>query len=278
MSHAATNWAIRQRGLKPATKIVLWHLADCHNGHTGQCNPKQSTLADMCEMSRSTLNLHLEKLEVLGLIRRVTSVDETTKRQRPTHYVLALDDAESAVSENKTRAQDAVQPSLDIAEPRPEYGHGAVSENRQNPCPNLDDYRVRKSDTKNPVKEPRKGTGKKERDDARILEILSTVVSTDVAVGFIELRNKKRAFITEHAADLMVKDLTGHPNPDAVVEASIKAGWTGLFPDKIGGPREQFAPDRRTAAADHAFAERTAFAATNRSPTRSDFGFGGNHS
>lgn len=40
-----------------------------------------------------------------------------------------------------------------------------------------------------------------------------------------------------------------------------------------GGPREHFAPDRRAAAADHAFTERTAFAATNRSPTRSDFGF-----
>lgn len=32
--------------------------------------------------------------------------------------------------------------------------------------------------------------------------------------------------------------------------------------------------DRRTASADDAFAERTAFAARNRSPTRSDFGFG----
>lgn len=238
MSHAATNWAIRQRGLKPATKIVLWHLADCHNGHTGQCNPKQSTLADMCEMSRSTLNLHLEKLEWLGLIRRITSIDESTKRQRPTHYVLALDDAEIAVSENKTQTQGLVQSSLDIVEPCPKIGHGAVSENQQNPCPNFDDYRVRKSDTKNPVKEPKNGTRKKERDDARILEILSAVVSTDVAAGFIELRNKKRAFITEHAARLMVRDLTNHPDPDAVVEASIKAGWTGLFPEKIGGPRE----------------------------------------
>ena len=36
--------------------------------------------------------------------------------------------------------------------------------------------------------------------------------------------------------------------------------------------------DRRIAAADDAFAERIAFAARNRSPTRSDFGFGGNDS
>ncbi len=33
MSHAATNWAIQQRGLKPVTKIVLW-LTDqqCRRG------------------------------------------------------------------------------------------------------------------------------------------------------------------------------------------------------------------------------------------------------
>ena len=28
MSHKATVWAIQQRGLKPATKIVLWFLCD----------------------------------------------------------------------------------------------------------------------------------------------------------------------------------------------------------------------------------------------------------
>ena len=31
MSHAATNWAIQQRVLKPASKIVLSHLCDRHN-------------------------------------------------------------------------------------------------------------------------------------------------------------------------------------------------------------------------------------------------------
>jgi hypothetical protein len=34
MSHEATNWAIKQRGLKPTTKIVLWHLCDRFNPTT----------------------------------------------------------------------------------------------------------------------------------------------------------------------------------------------------------------------------------------------------
>lgn len=271
MSHAATNWAIRQRGLKPATKIVLWHLADCHNAHTGQCNPKQSTLADMCEMSRSTLNLHLEKLEALGLIKRVISVDEATKRQRPTHYVLALDEAEKAVSENRTRAQYTVQPSLDIAPPCPKTGHGAVSENRQEPCPKIDQTRVLKSDTnkKNPGKEPGKRTEKK-REDARILEILSSVMSEQIASAFIDLRKRKRAVITELAAELIVKDLADHPNPDAVVEASIKAGWTGIFPEKVGGPREQSPQHNRQTAASDALRYQLDVAGRMRRPSSAD--------
>lgn len=167
MSHAATNWAIKQRGLKPATKIVLWHLSDCHNGHTGQCNPKQSTLADLCEMSRSTLNLHLDKLEEAGLIRRIVTVEDTTKRQQPTHYVLAMDD-EKPVSEKKTRTQYVDQPSLDIAEPCPKTGHGAVSEKQPEPCPDFGKSRVRISDTykRNPGKEPGRGTGNIPKADA----------------------------------------------------------------------------------------------------------------
>lgn len=156
MSHAATNWAIKQRGLKPATKIVLWFLADCHNGHTGQCNPKQTTLADMCEMSRSTLNLHLDKLEESGLIRRVTKVDPETKKQRPTHYILALDDPQNPESENRTPARDVEGETQDVGEPCPKTGHGAVSENRQKPCPNFEHSRVRKSDSKNLGREPGK--------------------------------------------------------------------------------------------------------------------------
>ena len=48
MSHFATNWAILQRGLKPATKIVLWHLCDRHNPDFG-CFPTQARLAADCD-------------------------------------------------------------------------------------------------------------------------------------------------------------------------------------------------------------------------------------
>lgn len=69
MSHVATAWAFSMRHLKPATKIVLLTLADCHNPEHG-CFPSQTFLADACEMSERSVRDHLTKLEELGLITR----------------------------------------------------------------------------------------------------------------------------------------------------------------------------------------------------------------
>jgi hypothetical protein len=90
MSHAATNWAIQQRGLKPAAKIVLWHLCDRFNPDYG-CFPSQARLAEDCEISRATLNRHLDALEAAGLIRRLRTIDARTGQQRPTRYLLAFE-------------------------------------------------------------------------------------------------------------------------------------------------------------------------------------------
>lgn len=154
MSHAATNWAIKQRGLKPAAKLVLWNLADRHNADSGRCDPSQARLAEDCEMSRSTLNVHLRVLEEAGLIRRVQRSDPKTRRQERTFYLLAFDHdfgagaGDAPPQHLEPRAQNVVVPC-------PKTGHGAVSENRRKPCPKTGESRVRNPDT-NPVIEPGK--------------------------------------------------------------------------------------------------------------------------
>ncbi len=90
MSHAATNWAIQQRGLKPATKIVLWLLCDRHSPDYG-CFPTQARLAEDAEMSISALNEHLATLEDLGLIHRIRAHDPRTRRRQPTRYILGFE-------------------------------------------------------------------------------------------------------------------------------------------------------------------------------------------
>lgn len=71
MSHYMTALAMKQTGLKPASKIVLYWLADHHNAKTGYCFPSLKTLAKECEMDKSTVIRHLGVLEDAGLIERV---------------------------------------------------------------------------------------------------------------------------------------------------------------------------------------------------------------
>ena len=129
MSHKATNWAIQQRGLMPATKLVLWYICDRHNPDFG-CFPSQDQLAADAEISRASLNTHLEKLEIAGLIRRQRRVDEVTRKQKSTRYVLGFEDDFGA-------------------EPCPDSGHGKP----QKPCPDFGKSRVQNLDT-NSVREP----------------------------------------------------------------------------------------------------------------------------
>jgi hypothetical protein len=171
MSHEATNWAIKQRGLKPTTKIVLWHLCDRFNPDYG-CFPSQDRLAHDCEISRSTLNDHLGQLEAVGLLRRVPRLDPVTKRQLPTRYILGFEPSFTPVAvvpcPESGHGQDEGAESLDgadgcdgsgIAEalPCPEFGHGfgatPVSDFPTDPCPENAQSRVRNPDT-NPVREP----------------------------------------------------------------------------------------------------------------------------
>ena len=167
MSHAATNWALHLRGLKPATKIVLWHLCDRHNPDFG-CFPTQARLAEDAEMSVSSLNEHLKKLEALGLIRRIQTKDHRTKRRQATRYILGFERGFSQAPTPKPGDGDQAPTLTNNAEPCPDSGDGANSgfeafpspENRQSQLQNLETNLVRE-----PLREP-----VKEEEDARARE------------------------------------------------------------------------------------------------------------
>lgn len=183
MSHEATNWAIKQRGLKPTAKIVLWHLCDRFNPDYG-CFPSQARLAHDCEISRSTLNDHLRQLEAGGLLRRVPRVHPVTKRQMPTRYILGFEpgftpndptpcpetghgliEAEVPFAETDDPADDtpaASEPCLNSGHGK---GAGAVSDFDPDPCPEKGQSRVRNPDT-NLVREPLRKPVKEEEDAA----------------------------------------------------------------------------------------------------------------
>ncbi|RWQ12356.1 helix-turn-helix domain-containing protein [Mesorhizobium sp.] len=159
MSHDATGWAIKQRGLKPATKIVLWQLCDRFHPDNG-CFPSQETLSNDCEMSRSSLNEHLDALETAGLIRREQRRDGPTHRQKSTLYRFAFE-----------TGFEAVKPAENKESPCPESGHGAVSGKQPEPCPENDESRVQNPDTnlvREPVSEPVERAGEREEDPKKV--------------------------------------------------------------------------------------------------------------
>lgn len=197
MSHQGTNWAILQRGLKPTTRIVLWHLCDRYNPDYG-CFPAQERLAYDCEISRAGLNTHLSKLEQRGLLRRVRRVDSNTRRQMSTRYILGFEEGftpapsggagpeGSRPQPNVTTNPCTVSGHGDVSDKQNETntftdksaktpclnsGHGAVSRIATDPCPENGVSRVQILDT-NLVKEPL-SKPVKEKEDAQAREGLS---------------------------------------------------------------------------------------------------------
>jgi DNA-binding transcriptional ArsR family regulator len=73
---AVIAWAHAQKGLKPATRIVLWTLAYYANGNEeAKCWPSRARLARDTELSVDTIDRHLEVLEQAGLI----TIEKRTK-------------------------------------------------------------------------------------------------------------------------------------------------------------------------------------------------------
>lgn len=89
MSHYMTALAMRQTGLKPATKVVLYWIADHHNGETGKCFPSIKRIADLSEMSRRSVEGHIETLEKLGLVKREAQFRDTGGKSANS-YILGL--------------------------------------------------------------------------------------------------------------------------------------------------------------------------------------------
>uniref|UniRef100_UPI0035633EE2 helix-turn-helix domain-containing protein n=1 Tax=Phaeovulum sp. TaxID=2934796 RepID=UPI0035633EE2 len=166
MSHKGTNWAIQQRGLKPATKIVLWHLCDRHNPDFG-CFPTQARLAEDAEMSSSALNGHLARLEELGLIQRMRCHDPRTHKRQATRYILGFEDGFPKEPTPKIGEGNSESEREICGEPSPESEHGAISGFAANPSPDFAESHLRNPET-NLVREPlRKPVKEEEGAQAR---------------------------------------------------------------------------------------------------------------
>jgi len=100
MSHYMTALAMKQQGLTPAAKIVLYWLADHHNGETGDCFPSHKRLAELSEMTDRSVRNHLSDLADKGLI-QIIQRNRDNGSQTSNEYLLILTDTHGDTSHRK---------------------------------------------------------------------------------------------------------------------------------------------------------------------------------
>ena len=218
MSHDATNWAVKQRGISPAAKVVLWHLCDRHHPDHG-CFPSQDRLAEDCEMSRSSLNNQLAALEEAGLIRRVRRTEEATGRQKSTYYILGF---EEGFAQNKpTRVQN-----LDT---------GSVSKSEPKPCPKNGDSRVQNLDTnlvREPLREPVRSACARGPAFSEFWEVWPNKVSkSDAEKAWKKLKPEDRRRATERIREWFPAWRANHPEASPIYPATYlnRRRWEDEF-------------------------------------------------
>lgn len=75
-----------------------------------------------------------------------------------------------------------------------------------------------------------------------LVQMMSVVLSQDVAVAFFEHRKTMKKPLTEHSAKLLIAELRKCRDPDAAANRSILGGYPSVYPDgeakRFGTPQQ----------------------------------------
>ena len=108
MSGTASGWALKVRGIRPGSKLILQLLCAHHNYKTGQCNPSINLLCECSDMARSTVLGHLAKLEGAGFITRETKA-LGRGRGKVTNFTLNMDVLEAKKATKNDNCDEDLQ-------------------------------------------------------------------------------------------------------------------------------------------------------------------------
>ena len=222
-------WPIE--GISPAQKAVLISLADQANDD-GYCWPSVGTIAKRTCLSDRAVQGAIKWLIAARLLRTSTRSGTSTVYQlTPAAYA----------PPQEMRPADAAPRGAGNAPPPPQLLHPTPADAAPKPSMN------RQLNHQEP----------KTRASASVFE-LPDWIPADTWAAFMETRKAKKAKSTDYALSLIVKDLerfkaAGH-DPVAVLNNSIKAGWSDVYEPKA--PASAMTPARRTPAPEN-FAART---------------------
>jgi hypothetical protein len=212
------------QGMSPAQKAVLISLADQANDD-GYCWPSVGTIAKRTCLSERAVQGAIKWLVSAGLL----SADE----RKGTSSVYQITPAAYAPPQ-EMRPADAAPRGAGNAPPPPQMLHPTPADAAPKPSMNRQLIRKEPKDT---------------RADAQDF-VLPDWIPADAWAAFMETRKTKKAKSTAYALGLIVKSLEafkadGH-DPLAILNASIKAGWSDVYPPKV--PAAAMTPARRTPA------------------------------
>lgn len=219
-------------GMSPAQKAVLISMADQANDD-GYCWPSVGTISKRTCLSERAVQGTIKWLQSANLM--------TASERNGTSSVYRLTPAAYAPPQEMRPADAAPTPAAS-APPPPQMLHPTPADAAPKPSMN------RQLNRKEPKDTLADATG----------FVLPDWIPADAWAAFMETRKAKKAKSTAYALGLIVKSLetfraAGH-DPLAILNASIKAGWSDVYPPKV--PAAAMTPARRTPAPEN-FASRT---------------------
>lgn len=191
--------------LAPTEKLIMLSLAD-HANDEGRCYPSIGRLCLRTGLKERAIQTNLKRLAEKGYLKIVPNAGQGGANL---YFVSAKAGTFGGEDPRTKCTPHEMHPAYDDIDP-PHMTTQPPAGDAPKPSGS--------------IKEP----SNNKRD---LVRILSQVLDEKTAAAFVAHRKAKKAPLTSHAADLVVKMLTGHRDPDSVINKSILNGWSGIFPD-----------------------------------------------
>lgn len=210
-----------ERGPKDHTQFVV-HLALAEFAdHSGLCWPSIETIATRSRLSKSSVIRTIKRLETDGWLSTVRK----SREHKGNTYRIALDRLDSRVSVTPDLFESSPTVTPELPQVRCHPGQSQVSPSAESGV----------TEAKPP--DPLKGGTVKNRHEPKTkgaVFIVPPWLPLDCWNASLELRHKNKKDPTEHAKDLVVRELDrlrgSGQDPGAVLDQSTMRCYTGVFP------------------------------------------------
>lgn len=235
MSMKLTAQAMDVRVGNPLRKLVLLKLCDNANDKN-ICWPSLQYVADQCEISTRSVMTHIAALESSGFLRVANRSKDNKKISNV--YLITLDEGvrrQTECVQNIEQVQGAVDlKSIEFPDFSSEFNSPLIPGSSESGSVSSegDSLLGSEGDSHKPVIQPVKEPVNKKIYKKISLERLPEEISPEVAVEFIELRERLKKPLTQGAFDRSMREalrgVVHGLSADEVIRECVDAGWRGI--------------------------------------------------